>query len=282
MQLVCRPPAVCFFGGCAACFQAAGHVCLCVTVPWRAPTAPLALVYHSVFIWPHLSLPLTLSLPSCLIHFLPQQLPGLILSGSTSTAHGFTAGPLFIRCFLLPLQLRSSWVWLNICPKVLLVEMSITPQRNSADGGGASESEAGLSYRGWLNGTGGVRDVSGLAIHWSSWKCLSSDTWAPKWPLSENVLFLSSPREDSICFSEFSITDKSQNIVWLKPLLTKELIRLLWQYWGDFGEWYRQGARKSTPRPVSPLLSTFHLLHLPLSSVKPRAVVLLITIFIHI
>lgn len=79
----------------------------------------------------------------------------------------------------------------------------------------------------------GIWDVSVLAIHWSGWKCFSSDIWASKWPLSENVLFLSSPRENSICSAEFSITDKSQNIVWLKPLLTKELIRLLWQYWGD-------------------------------------------------
>lgn len=78
---------------------------------------------------------------------------------------------------------------------------------------------------------GGIWDASVLAIHWSGWKCFSSDTWVPKWPLSENVLFLSSPRENSICSLEFSITDKSQNIVWLKPLLTKELIRLL--YWGD-------------------------------------------------
>lgn len=98
-----------------------------------------------MFIWPHLSPSLAFSLPSCLIHFLPQQLPGLILSGSTSTALGFTAGPLFIRCFLLPLQLRSSWVWLNICPKVLLVEMRITPQQSSG-GGGAYECEADLSY----------------------------------------------------------------------------------------------------------------------------------------
>lgn len=48
---------------------------------------------------------------------------------------------------------------------MLLVEMSITPQQNSVDGGGASESKAGLSYRRCLNGTVGIRDVSGLAIH---------------------------------------------------------------------------------------------------------------------
>lgn len=133
----------------------------------------------------HISLSVSLSLfslPSCLIHFLPQQLPGLILSGSTSTALGFTAGPLFIRCFLLPLQLRSSWVWLNICPKVLLVEMRITPQQRFGRGG-AYECEADLSYCRCLNRApevagrhAGRLDVSGLAIHWSGQNCFKADT----------------------------------------------------------------------------------------------------------
>lgn len=81
------------------------------------------------------SIHLSRCIPSYLIHFLRLQLPGLILSGSTSTAPGFTADPYLFVCFLLPFQLRSSRAWLNICPKVLLEEMSRTPRQSTSETG---------------------------------------------------------------------------------------------------------------------------------------------------